>query len=233
MSSYSFVMKSLIMIAAAVLSLTAAASNALSADDEIVASGNQFDYYIPQHLEKGYSSILYSRKAKGDDTGKSALLLLTDKGFPNIALRKPWEATMLLFWDRDYGADGGIVSVGRRMVEDAEPEGRSGAYWKYLAPLGTLQRTYYLSFDPEIASGSESGALFYVKTLKSEPIEVAGIKKEAGVSCSLNSVHDGMSFSFGFSGSLCESRNYDLVHAAVTEMFRLWRKQRPENGDGG
>lgn len=193
------------------------------ADPPITVTGKKHAYEIPRHLEKDYSSTLYPGDAEGDETGSEVLLLLSHEDFPTIALRSPWEATMLLFWDRDYGADGGIVPPVRRMLKDAEFAGRSGAYWKYHAPLGTLRRTYYLSFDPATAQGSESDTQFYVKTLMSEPLKIGSIQKMPSLSCSLHSVHDGVSVVFGISGPLCENKQFDSLHAAITEMFRRWQ----------
>ena len=192
-------------------------------DPPITVTGKKQAYEIPRHLQKDYSSILYPGYVEGDDAGNEVLLLLSHEDFPNVALQPPWEATMLLFWDRDYGTDGGIVPPVRRMLEDAEFAGRSGAYWKYLAPLGTLRRTYYLSFDPAAAQGSESDTHFYVRTLMSEPLEIGNIQRTPNLSCSLQSVHDGVSVVFGISGPLCENKQFHSLHAAITEMFRRWQ----------
>lgn len=194
-----------------------------SPDPPITVTGKKYTYEIPRHLEKNYSSILYPGNIDGDETVREVLLLLSHEDFPTIALQHPRDATLHLLWDRDYGADGGIVPAVRRMLEDAEFAGRAGAYWMYSAPLGTLRRTYYLNFDPTGTQGKESDRQFYVKTLMGEPLEIGNIKKTPNLSCSLHSVHDGVLVVLGISGPTCENKRFDSLHVAMTEMFQRWQ----------
>lgn len=221
-------MKTLIILAAAALTLSLEAIRVLNAGDVVIVSGTEFDYHIPQQFKKAHGSIFGSKKIEGDSTGSSVLLLLSGQHLPDVGLKRPWEANMILFWDRDYGADGGIVSTTKRLVEDAEPAGRSGAYWKYLAPLGTLQRTYYISFDPKQPSVQASDDLYYVKTLVDEAVEISSIKREPNVTCSLHSIHDGINIGFGTGGAHCGIEQFASLHTAVSKLLQSWRKKREE-----
>jgi hypothetical protein len=190
----------------------------------IAATGKEHTYEIPRHLEKDYSSILYPGDIQGDDVGSTVSLLISHSDFPNIGLKQPWDATLLLFWDRDYGASGGIVSVGRRVSEDAEPAGQVGAFHRYRKSLGAYQRDYYLNFDPGGVGDGDSEGRYYVKTFESEAVEIGQIKKPSKLHCQLHSVYDGIAFQFSTSGSNCEIGNFDSIHAAVMTIFRGWQK---------
>lgn len=190
----------------------------------IVVTGQEYIYEIPRHLEKDYSSIPYPQEIQGDDTSSTTLLLISHHDFPNIGLEQPWDATLLLFWDRDYGADGGIVSVGRRVAEYAEPAGRVGALHRYRRSLGSYQRDFYLNFDPSEAGGGHPDGKYYVKAFESKAVQIGQINKPAKLFCELHSLYDGIAVNFSTRGPKCEVANFDSLYAAVTEMFQVWRQ---------